>query len=168
MESIRLYGVVQQSIVDGPGLRFTVFTQGCPHRCPGCHNPESHDPEGGYDCPIDRILEHIDKNPLLAGVTLSGGEPFAQPRECLLIARAVKERGLGLMAYTGYTYEQLLEMSKAQPEIGQLLELLDYLVDGPFLLEQRSLSLPFRGSGNQRILDMNRIREAGIVEHTEL
>ena len=79
-EILRLAGIVRESIVDGPGIRFTVFCQGCPHGCPGCHNPETHDFKGGSDCSVDRLMEEIDKDPILAGVTFSGGEPFARQK----------------------------------------------------------------------------------------
>ena len=160
---LRLAGGVRDSIVDGPGLRFAIFCQGCPHDCEGCHNPKTHDFEGGYMCPIQRIMDAIDANPLLAGVTFSGGEPMCQPEAFLTIAKECKKRGLNIMCYTGYTYEELLEMAKTQPAIGDLLSLLDYLVDGRFVLAERDLSLLFRGSRNQRYIDMNKTREAGEV-----
>jgi anaerobic ribonucleoside-triphosphate reductase activating protein len=152
--TIRLSGVVRQSIVDGPGLRFTVFTQGCPHHCAGCHNPQTHDFSGGYDGEIDALLREIDKNPLLRGVTLTGGEPFSRAAELLPFVREVRRRGKDVVCYSGYTFEELLEMAKTDPDIGELLELLDVLVDGRFELSQRDLTLPFRGSTNQRLLDV--------------
>lgn len=160
---LRLAGVVKESIVDGPGLRFTIFCQGCPHGCEGCHNPDTHDFEGGYMCPISRIMDAIDKNPLLAGVTFSGGEPMCQPEAFLTIAKECKKRGLNIMCYTGFTYEELLGMAKTEPAIGELLGLLDYLVDGKFILAERDLSLIFRGSRNQRYIDMNKTRETGEI-----
>ena len=89
-QTIRLAGVVRESIVDEPGIRFTVFVQGCPHHCPGCHNPQTHDPAGGYDCEISRLLEEFDRDPLLRGMTLSGGEPIEQAEALLVLARAVR------------------------------------------------------------------------------
>ena len=145
----RLANVVNDSIVDGPGFRLTVFVQGCPHRCPGCHNPQTHDPAGGRDADTDWVLEKAAENPLLSGITLSGGEPFAQCEPMAALARGAKEMGLHVMAYSGYTFEQLLDMPEARP----LLESVDVLVDGPFLKDKRSLALNFRGSSNQRILD---------------
>ena len=161
--SIRLAGIVRESIVDGPGIRFVVFTQGCPHHCEGCHNPETHDFTGGYDCRTGKLLAEIDKNPLLRGVTISGGEPFCQPEALLELLRAVKQRGLNLMVYTGYLYETLLEMARERPAIGEMLLLTDLLVDGPFLLKERDLTLRFRGSRNQRIIDLTATRLAGEV-----
>ncbi|MBR0596525.1 anaerobic ribonucleoside-triphosphate reductase activating protein [Sinanaerobacter chloroacetimidivorans] len=156
-ESLRIAGIVRESIVDGPGLRFVIFAQGCPHRCKGCHNESTHDFEGGYLCTLEKIISEIDKNPLLTGVTFSGGEPFCQPREFSLLGSEIKARGLDLIAYSGYTLEQLLEMKKENSFIDQLLHKIDSLVDGPFLLEERDLTLAFRGSKNQRMIDMSEI-----------
>lgn len=159
--TIRLAGVVRESIVDGPGLRFTVFCQGCPHGCEGCHNPATHDFEGGYDCEISKIIAAVDENPLLDGVTFSGGEPMCQPEAFTVLAEELKKRNLNIMVYTGYTYEELLRLAETRPAVGKLLELTDYLVDGRFILSQRDLTLPFRGSTNQRILDMKQTLAAG-------
>ncbi len=160
-DTIRLAGVVRESIVDGPGIRFAVFCQGCPHGCEGCHNPATHDFAGGYDCPIDRILEAVDKNPLLNGVTFSGGEPLCQPEAFYKLAVELKKRKLHILIYTGFTYEQLEEMGKKNPYIPKLLELTDLLIDGKFNMDERDLTLQFRGSRNQRIIDMNLTREQG-------
>ena len=162
-DSIRLAGIVRESIVDGPGIRFTVFCQGCPHACEGCHNPETHDFAGGKDISIDRLLEEIDKDKLLAGVTFSGGEPFCQPEAFAELGRRVKERGLNITVFSGYTLEQLEEMAVQRAEIRELLDLTDILIDGPFIKEQRDLTLQFRGSGNQRVIDMNETRKTGEV-----
>ena len=159
--TIRLAGVVRESIVDGPGLRFTVFCQGCPHGCEGCHNPATHDFEGGYDCEISKIIAAVDENPLLDGVTFSGGEPMCQPEAFAALAEELKKRSLNIMVYTGYTYEELLKLAETRPAVGKLLELTDYLVDGRFILAERDLTLPFRGSANQRILDMEQTRAEG-------
>ena len=159
--TIRLAGVVRESIVDGPGLRFTVFCQGCPHGCEGCHNPATHDFEGGYDCEISKIIAAVDENPLLDGVTFSGGEPMCQPEAFTVLAEELKKRNLNIMIYTGYTYEELLKLAETRPAVGKLLELADYLVDGRFILAERDLTLPFRGSTNQRILDMKQTLAAG-------
>ena len=159
--TIRLAGVVRESIVDGPGLRFTVFCQGCPHGCEGCHNPATHDFEGGYDCEISKIIAAVDENPLLDGVTFSGGEPMCQPEAFTVLAEELKKRNLNIMVYTGYTYEELLRLAETRPAVGKLLELTDYLVDGRFILAQRDLTLPFRGSTNQRVLDMKQTLAAG-------
>ena len=106
---IRLAGVIRESIVDGPGIRFVVFVQGCPHHCEGCHNPESHDFSGGYDCEPEKILAEIKKNPLLDGVTFSGGEPLCQAAALLPLAKEIKKLGLNLFIYTGSIFEDLLK-----------------------------------------------------------
>lgn len=152
--TLRLAGVVRESIVDGPGFRFTIFCQGCPHRCPDCHNPETHDFEVGKDISFERILEEVDKNPLLRGVTFSGGEPFCQAEAFSALADEIKKRNLDIVTFTGYTYEKLREMSKDTPAIGDLLNKTDLLIDGPFIKEEKDLTLQFRGSRNQRIIDM--------------
>lgn len=147
----RIAGIADDSIVDGPGLRLTVFVQGCPHRCPGCHNPQSHDFSGGTLADTEEILAQMRDNFLLDGVTLSGGEPFAQAEACTEIARGARAAGLNVWCYTGYWFEDLLE---GAGEWRALLEAIDVLVDGPFVLGQRSLDLRFRGSSNQRVLDV--------------
>lgn len=165
--TVRIAGVVKESIVDGPGIRFVVFTQGCPHLCEGCHNPQSHDFSGGYDCEIERVIAEIQKNPLLTGVTFSGGEPMMQSKPLLELAQKVRALGKGLMIYSGYTAEQLLEMGKETPEIVELLKLTDILVDGKFEEAQKDLNLLFRGSRNQRVIDAKTTAETGVVTETE-
>lgn len=146
-----LSGIVSDSIVDGPGIRTTVFCQGCPHHCPGCHNPETWDFGCGTPMDAQTILEIVRSNPLCRGVTFSGGEPFAQAEGFAELGRLLKTHGYEVAAYSGYIFEELLGGSPAQRE---LLETIDILIDGPFLLEQRSLELSFRGSRNQRILSV--------------
>ena len=146
---IELAGISGDSIVDGPGIRTTVFAQGCPHHCPGCHNPETWPFSGGTPMEEERILEIVRSNPLCRGVTFSGGEPFAQAEGFAKLGRMLKEAGYEVAAYSGYTFEQLLRGTPAQKA---LLETLDVLIDGPFLQAERSLELNFRGSRNQRIL----------------
>lgn len=162
-DSLRLAGIMRESIVDGPGIRFTVFCQGCPHHCADCHNPETHAFDGGTVCSIDKLLSEIDKDPLLAGVTFSGGEPFCQPEAFTSLARKVKERNLSVVSFSGYTLEQLQELSGEKPAIGELLALTDILIDGPYQKEKRDLTLQFRGSSNQRVIDMNKTRQSGQV-----
>lgn len=155
---IRIAGTVNDSIVDGIGLRYTIFTQGCPHVCPGCHNPKTHNIYGGYSVDTSEIINQIKKNPLLDGITLSGGEPFLQPIACRELAEAAKNAGLNVWAYTGYIYEYL-----KTPEQLDLLRYIDVLVDGPFIQDQKSLELRFRGSKNQRLIDVKRSLEEGHV-----
>ena len=155
--NMRIAGIVNDSIVDGTGLRLAIFAQGCPHHCPGCHNPESHDFAGGSDMDTEKIIARMDANPLLDGITLTGGEPFEQPEACRILADAAHARGLNVWAYSGYTFEQLC----AVPEKRRLLEACDVLVDGPFLLAERSLDLRFRGSKNQRVLKVSELLAGG-------
>ena len=159
--NIRIAGTVNDSIVDGPGYRYTIFTQGCPHHCPGCHNPQSHDFEGGRVTDTDTILRQVRENPLLDGITLSGGEPFCQPEACRALAEAAHDLGLSVWCYTGYTWEKL--MQEADPARLALLDAVDVLVDGPFILAQKSLELKFCGSRNQRLIDVRKTRQAGQV-----
>ncbi len=151
---IRIAGIVNDSIVDGPGFRLAVFTQGCPHDCPGCHNPETHAFDGGRLESTDRIVKTMTENPLLDGITLTGGDPFCQPEACAVLAREAKRLGLNVWAYSGWTYEQLLKKAETEPQIAGLLSAVDVLVDGPFLLSQRTLEMRFRGSKNQRLIDV--------------
>ena len=148
-----LSGIVGDSIVDGPGIRTTIFSQGCPHHCPGCHNPETWAFGCGTPMEEETIVEIVRSNPLCRGVTFSGGEPFAQAAGFAKLARLLKQKGYEVASYSGYTFEQLLEGNRDQRE---LLETIDVLIDGPFLRDQRSLELSFRGSRNQRIIDVPR------------
>lgn len=169
-ETLRLAGVYRESIVDGPGIRFSIFCQGCGHACPGCHNPETHDFESGYDSVINNLVREIMKNPLLDGVTFTGGDPMFQTEGFYVLARKIKEQNptLNILIYTGFTYEELLERAENDEYTGKLLELTDYLIDGRFELEQRDLTLLFRGSKNQRFIDLNATREKGeIVLYTK-
>ena len=158
---ISLSGVTGDSIVDGPGLRLTIFTQGCLHNCPGCHNPQTHDPNGGSWADTDDILAAAAENPLLDGITLSGGDPFLQPVPCLALAEGAHKIGLNVWTYTGYTWEALWEENA--PEKIALLKETDVLVDGPFLLAERSLELQFCGSRNQRLIDVKKSLAEGKV-----
>ena len=160
-KTLRIAGTVNDSIVDGPGIRYVIFTQGCPHHCEGCHNPETHDFEAGKPADINQILEEIFRNPMLSGVTFSGGEPFCQPEALLPIAEAVKEKNLHLMIFTGYLLEKLQEMKNEA--VQRLLQLADIIVDGPFILAEKNLTLSFRGSENQRVIDMVKTRKSGEV-----
>ncbi len=156
---MRIYGLVQDSIVDGPGFRFVCFVQGCPHHCPGCHNPDSHDPAGGREMAVEEVAAQMLSNPLTDGLTLSGGEPMEQAAACLRLAERAHGAGLNVWCYTGYTLEHLLQEGTTDQRA--LLEQVDVLVDGPFLLAERTLSLPWRGSRNQRLLDVPASLAAG-------
>lgn len=151
---IRIAGTVNDSIVDGPGFRFTIFTQGCPHHCEGCHNPKTHDFEGGRLEDTREIIEKFRKNELLDGITLSGGEPLCQSQACLELAQAAHQIGLNVWCYTGYTFEELKQGFDTHPEWAALLHEVDVLVDGRFILAERTLEARFRGSKNQRLIDV--------------
>ena len=151
---IRLFGVVKESIVDGPQLRYVIFVQGCPHKCAGCHNPESHSYGGGKLTTTAKLWGDIQKNPLLRGITFSGGEPFLWAHELAVIAKKAREKGLDIMTYSGFTYEHLLKKAETEPSVHELLSQTNYLVDGRYVEAERDLSLRFRGSTNQRILDI--------------
>ena len=157
-----LSGIVSDSIVDGPGIRTTIFSQGCPHHCPGCHNPETWAFGCGTDVSVETIVDIVKSNPLCKGVTFSGGEPFSQAAAFAKLAVLLKAEGYDVASYSGYTFEELLEGSEAQQ---QLLSVIDILIDGRFLLEQKSLEIAFRGSRNQRILDVKKsLAEGRAVE----
>ena len=151
---LRLAGVVRESIVDGPGIRMTVFVQGCPHHCKGCHNAHTWSFDGGYTGTVEKIIAEAQKDKLIRGITLSGGEPFAQAESLTELAKQARAMGLNIFCYTGYTFEYLYENFGEHPEYRELLEQCDWLVDGPFIEEEMSLMLHFRGSRNQRILDV--------------
>ena len=157
----RLSGIVNDSIVDGPGLRLTVFMQGCPYGCPGCHNPQTHDVMGGREADTEEVRAMLKKNPLLDGLTLSGGEPLLQPQAAREMAEMAKAQGLNVWCYTGDTVEHMLK--NCAPDVMAALEHVDVLVDGPFILEQKTLDLRFRGSRNQRLINMPATLNAGMA-----
>lgn len=158
---MRIAGTVQDSIVDGPGFRFTLFTQGCPHGCEGCHNPQTHDFSGGKEMTVEEIIDELLSNPLTDGITLSGGEPFCQASDCAIIAKAARDNKLNVWAYSGYTFEELYEMSRDDDGIAQLLSLTDVLVDGPFVLAEKTYNAAWRGSRNQRLINVPESLKAG-------
>jgi anaerobic ribonucleoside-triphosphate reductase activating protein len=154
-EVLRISGIVKESIVDGPGFRMTVFAQGCERACPGCHNPETHAFDGGYEVPCAEIIGEAKKNPLLRGLTFSGGEPFLQAPAFVALARMARAAGLDVVTYTGYTIEQILERREGAADgFRALLRETDILVDGPYIAAQRTLGAGFRGSRNQRVIDV--------------
>jgi len=162
-DTIRLYGLVTDSIVDGPGFRTAIFVQGCPYHCEGCHNPDSQPFEGGVLWTLDDVEKKFASNPLLSGITLSGGEPAEQAEACAELAHRAHARGLNVWTYTGSTLEKLLARAQNDPSLQRLLDETDVLVDGPFILAERSLELDFRGSRNQRLIDMNQTRRNGAI-----
>ena len=154
---IRLASPLQKgSIVDGTGIRAVVWTQGCSHNCPSCHNPETHSFDGGFVIDTSEIKKEIGNLKAEEGITFSGGDPMMQATACLDIAKYAKEKKLNIWCYTGFTFEELLKMSKTKPSILKFLELIDILVDGRFVLKEKSLNLKFRGSRNQRIIDVHK------------
>ncbi len=158
---IQIAGLVNDSIVDGPGFRLAVFTQGCPHHCPGCHNPDTHPFDGGKPETTERIIRELKENPLLDGVTFTGGDPFCQSAACAEVAEAAHGMGLNVWAYSGWTYEQLMQKAETEPDVLRFLHSVDPLVDGPFILAQHTLELRFRGSKNQRLIDVAASIKAG-------
>ncbi|MDE6734086.1 MAG: radical SAM protein [Desulfovibrio sp.] len=150
---LRLAGIVEDSIVDGPGLRLTIFTQGCPHGCPGCHNPETHPVNGGSFHSLDELAARYRENPLLSGVTFSGGEPFLQAQPLAVLAGRIHTLGGTVITYTGYIFEELAARARMDAAVAALLDATDLLIDGPYIEALRSLDIAWRGSSNQRLLD---------------
>jgi len=165
-KTLRLAGVIRESVVDGPGFRMVIFAQGCPHHCFGCHNPETHDFGGGYETDTGKLIAEAAKNPLLAGLTFSGGDPFCQPEGFCELADKAHESGLNVMAYTGYTFGQIYN-NPDQPGKHELLIRCDWLVDGRFVLAKKNLMLKFRGSSNQRIIDVKASLQRGYAAEVD-
>ena len=164
--TIRIAGTVGESIVDGPGFRYTLFVQGCPHGCPGCHNPQTHDFDGGQDIALDTLLKDMCKNPFVKGVTFSGGDPLypANREQIGALAQEIRARfpDKTIWLYTGYRFEQITDLP--------FLAAIDVVVDGPFIEAQKDTQLHWRGSANQRVIDVARTLETGAVclhENTE-
>ena len=157
--SVPVMGIVEDSVVDGEGLRLALFVQGCPHHCNGCHNPQSWALKKDNMKSLFEIYELVRDNPLCDGITFSGGEPFLYAKELLPLAKAVHALGKDVWSFSGWTYEELMEREDAR----QLLENIDILVDGPFELDKRDLGLMFRGSWNQRVIDVPKTRKTGTV-----
>jgi anaerobic ribonucleoside-triphosphate reductase activating protein len=154
---IRLAAYLQpDSIVDGEGIRTVIWTQGCPHHCLGCHNPETHDFEGGALVDLEEVYEIIDSLEGQDGITFSGGDPFMQPKPCSMIAKYAKNKGYNIWCYTGYTFEQLLTLAETKKEVMDFLKEIDVLIDGRFELAKKSYNALFRGSTNQRIIDVKK------------
>ncbi len=161
MTILRIAGIVKESVVDGPGLRYVVFTQGCNQRCVGCHNPDTQSLTGGYNISVSEILKSILETKLISGVTFSGGEPFLQAKACAELATLIKEqrKELNIVAYSGYYYNELLVMSGQDPAIKEFLQQVDILIDGPFDETQKAYNLPFRGSKNQGMIELTKQKQ---------
>lgn len=168
MSALRLSGIIRESIVDGPGIRFVVFAQGCPHRCEGCQNPETWAFDSGFEMSAEQIISEMKKNPLLKGLTLSGGEPFCQSRAMASLANEAHKAGYDVIAYTGFLYEELLMQARRESGVRELLAQTDVLIDGPFVQALKSYDLRFRGSSNQRAIDVKASTEKGTPVITEL
>ena len=155
---LRVLHIVEGTSVDGPGLRTSIYLAGCNHRCPGCHNPDSWNPQGGEERSLDELMQVIAYNE--APVTLSGGDPLQQPEDTrALIHRIKRELGYNVWCFTGYTWEEIV----ANPELLDVVRELDVLVDGPFVQDERDISLRFRGSRNQRLIDVQRTLSTGTL-----
>jgi anaerobic ribonucleoside-triphosphate reductase activating protein len=171
VKSVRLAGIIEDSIVDGPGLRFVIFAQGCPHKCRGCHNKGTHNFDGGFKADIQKVAAKII-NSHVTKLTFSGGEPFCQACELAKIARLVKVRKLNIdiITYTGYRYEELFSKARMDLGVKELLSVTDYLVDGKYEQNKKSMDCFFRGSSNQRIFDIMRYPDsvnARLIERRE-
>ena len=155
--TIRISGVVRESIVDGPGIRYVLFTQGCPHHCKNCHNPDTHDYNGGKLVDIDIIIKDILRNPLLQGVTISGGDPFVQATNIAILLNKLKEKtNLNTIVFTGFKYDYLLKNSNDTNNYLKLLSTADILIDGKFEETLKDPNLMFRGSSNQEVIDLKK------------
>ena len=160
MSTVRISGSKKHSSVNGPGVRYVLFFQGCPHHCPGCQNPETHDPVGGTERNVADVIQEILQTKYLDGLTFSGGDPLLQPDAVIEIARAAKNAGLNIWLYTGWTFEQ----EKAKEALTQL----DVLVDGPFVEKLKTGNAIWRGSDNQRLIDVPRsLAEGSVIELPE-
>ena len=162
---IRLSGDIQpDSIVDGEGIRTVIWTQGCSHNCPGCHNPHTHDFNGGFEIDVEEVINQLEHLEYQDGITLSGGDPFFQIKPCMMIAKKAQELGLTVWADTGFTFEQLFDMMKNNDDLKELLNNINILIDGKFDLSKKSLACKFRGSTNQRIIDVpNSLKKGKVV-----
>ncbi|HYF82021.1 MAG TPA: anaerobic ribonucleoside-triphosphate reductase activating protein [Clostridia bacterium] len=159
---LRVAGIVKESVVDGPGFRYVIFAQGCTHGCKGCHNPDTHALDGGYAVDTDSLIEDIKQSRYIDGVTFSGGEPLLQAEAFIHIAEKLKELNMNIVCYTGFTFEEIMQ-SKYESHI-KLLRLTDMLIDGPYMEELKDLGLTYRGSKNQRIIDVKRsIEEQKVI-----
>ena len=146
---MRILNIVEGTSVDGPGLRTSIYFSGCTHKCEGCHNPQSWDFEAGKETTLEEVMKVIEYNGF--PVTFSGGDPFFQAEDVTELAREIKSRlGKNIWCYTGYLWEEIQQHKEFMP----LLEYIDVIVDGRFVLAQRDISLLFRGSKNQRIIDV--------------
>lgn len=162
-KTVRLSGIAYESLVNGPGMRRVFFAQGCRHNCDGCFNPETHDFLGGEEKNMDELIEDVLKNKMIKGVTFSGGDPIEQADKFAYMAKAFKNAKLNIWCYTGYTFEKLLEKMKEDNGVSNLINNIDVLVDGKFEADNKKDGLRFRGSSNQRIIDIKESLKNGEV-----
>lgn len=163
--NIRLAGISYESLVNGPGFRRVYFTQGCNHNCKGCQNPTTHSMDGGEEKNMDELIEDLKGNSILRGVTFSGGDPFEQSDKCAYMAKKIKELNLDVWCYTGYTFEEILSKMKDYKPWNDFLSNIDVLIDGPFEQDKMKQGLKYRGSYNQRIIDVqNSLKEGRVIE----
>ena len=164
-DTIRLAGIAYESLVNGPGIRRVFFSQGCNHNCKGCFNPETHDFLGGEEKNINELIEDVYKNPMIKGITFSGGDPFERAEEFAYMAKAFKEKNLNIWSYTGYTFEYIINNLESRIGWKELINNLDVLVDGKFEEDKAVDGLKFRGSTNQRIIDVKKsLKENKVYE----
>jgi anaerobic ribonucleoside-triphosphate reductase activating protein len=162
-KKVRLSGIAYESLVNGPGMRRVFFSQGCRHNCEGCFNPETHDFNGGENRDMDELIKEVKDNPMLEGVTFSGGDPFERAEEFAYMAKNFKEQGLNIWSYTGYTYEFIMNSLDNRPDWEEFLKHIDILVDGRFDQDRMDETIRFRGSSNQRIIDVKESRNTGVT-----
>ena len=159
---MRVVDIVDGTSVDGPGLRTTIYFAGCAHRCPGCHNPQTWDFKAGKDLTVKELIDHIVENDF--DVTFSGGDPFYQAKDIIELAGQIKLLGKTIWCYTGFTFEEI----SAYPEMSRMLPYIDVLVDGPFIQAKHDPELIFRGSSNQRLIDVPATVAAGHIIDADL
>lgn len=162
-KAIRLSGLIHESLVNGPGIRRVFFSQGCLHNCIGCFNPETHSFSGGELFDMDKLIEDVRVNPMLSGITFSGGDPFEQADKFTYLAEAFKALRLNIWCYTGYTFEHIIKNIDDKPSWKALMECIDVLIDGKFHEEEKDETLKYRGSGNQRIINVQESLKSGRV-----
>lgn len=162
-KTVRLSGIAYESLVNGPGMRRVFFAQGCKHNCDGCFNPETHDFLGGEEKNMDELIEDVLKNKMIKGITFSGGDPLEQADKFAYMAKSFKEVGLNIWCYTGYKFEELLEKMKEDDGVSKLINNIDVLVDGRFEIDNKKDGLRFRGSSNQRIIDVKESLKSGLI-----
>lgn len=162
-DTIRLSGIAYESLVNGTGIRRVFFSQGCKHNCKGCFNQDTHDFNGGEERGIDDLIKDTLDNPIIKGVTFSGGDPFERAEEFSYMAKEFKKFGLNIWCYSGYTFEEIIEISRENQGFNDLINNIDVLVDGKFIEEEKDEEIKYRGSGNQRIIDVK-----GSIESDEV